>query len=38
VAPTIGFQRFRWNQPRFATGQVKTKLVGEVLPQLAAAQ
>jgi acetyl-CoA carboxylase, biotin carboxylase subunit len=38
VATTIGFQHFLVNQPRFASGQVNTKLVEEVLPQLAAAQ
>jgi acetyl-CoA carboxylase biotin carboxylase subunit len=38
VATTVGFQHFLVNQPRFASGQVNTRLVEEVLPQLAASQ
>ncbi|MFD0668959.1 acetyl-CoA carboxylase biotin carboxylase subunit [Ramlibacter sp. MAHUQ-53] len=36
VATTIRLQHFLVNQPRFASGEVNTKLVEEVLPQLAA--
>ncbi|MCK9988459.1 MAG: acetyl-CoA carboxylase, biotin carboxylase subunit [Azoarcus sp.] len=36
VATTIGFQHFLVNQPRFASGEVNTKLVEAILPQLAA--
>ena len=34
VATTIAFQHFLINQPRFASGEVNTMLVEEVLPQL----
>jgi len=37
IATTIGLQHFLINQPRFASGEVNTKLVEEVLPQLTAA-
>ncbi len=34
VATTLGLQHFLVNQPRFASGDVNTKLVEDVLPQL----
>jgi acetyl-CoA carboxylase, biotin carboxylase subunit len=37
VATTIRLQHFLINQPRFASGDVNTRLVEEVLPQLTAA-